>query len=130
LQEPDTAASAAQALISLLVEEEPYFPLGFAYGHLRDAAVSVFDLAGRGFANQEILEELAARKEMSNQVGQGGFEVHGRKCTAGEAACGVMGGGARWDMLEELAARKEMSNQEGRSGLRWGGVGRRPGRAG
>lgn len=47
-QEPDTAASAAQALVSLVAREERYFPLGFAYGHLRDAAVSVFDLAGRG----------------------------------------------------------------------------------
>lgn len=47
-QEPDTAASAAQALISLVTREERFFPLGFAYGHLRDAAVSVFDLAGRG----------------------------------------------------------------------------------
>lgn len=38
-QEPDTAASAAQALISLVAKEERYFPLGFAYGHIRDAAV-------------------------------------------------------------------------------------------
>ncbi|KAL4424856.1 hypothetical protein ABPG77_011106 [Micractinium sp. CCAP 211/92] len=68
VQEPDTAASAAQALISLVAREERYFPLGFAYGHLRDAAVSVFDLAGRGFASQEILEELAARNAMSSKV--------------------------------------------------------------
>lgn len=40
MQEPDTAASAAQALISLVAAEERYFPLGFAYGHIRDAAVS------------------------------------------------------------------------------------------
>lgn len=31
--------------------------------------VSVADLAGRGFASQEILEELAARDELSNKVG-------------------------------------------------------------
>jgi hypothetical protein len=68
VQEPDTAASAAQALISLVAAEERYFPLGFAYGHVRDAAVSVADLAGRGFASQEILEELAARDELSNKV--------------------------------------------------------------
>ncbi|KAL4421350.1 hypothetical protein ABPG75_010641 [Micractinium tetrahymenae] len=68
VQEPDTAASAAQALISLVTREEGSFPLGFAYGHLRDAAVSVFDLAGRGFASQEILEELAARNAMSSKV--------------------------------------------------------------
>lgn len=30
--------------------------------------VSVADLAGRGFASQEILEELAARDELSNKV--------------------------------------------------------------
>lgn len=107
-QEPDTSACAAQALIGLITAHEPYFPLGFAYGHIRDAAVrgraprrpgspqlapappcpplnhnslptlsthtlppsqvSVADLAGRGFANQEILEELAARDELSNKV--------------------------------------------------------------
>lgn len=30
--------------------------------------VSVADLAGRGFASQEILEELAARDELSNKA--------------------------------------------------------------
>ena len=47
---------------------EAYFPLGYAHGHVRDAAVSVPDLAGRGFANQEILEELASRGELSKKV--------------------------------------------------------------
>lgn len=32
LQEPDTSAAAAQALVSLVAAEQAYFPLGFAYG--------------------------------------------------------------------------------------------------
>jgi hypothetical protein len=36
---------------------------------VRDAAISVPDLAGRGFASQELLEELASRSELSNKVG-------------------------------------------------------------
>lgn len=40
------------------------------------------DLAGRGFASQEILEELAARDELSNKVGgfccQGGVQFAAR----------------------------------------------------
>lgn len=39
-QEPDTSASSVQALICMLSADEAFFPLGFAYGHLRDAAVS------------------------------------------------------------------------------------------
>ena len=51
VQEPDTAASAAQALISLVAAEERYFPLGFAYGHIRDAAVSVHHALGLQFVH-------------------------------------------------------------------------------
>lgn len=45
-----------------------YFPLGFAYGHLPGHAVSFADQMGRGFAAQQLLEELAARKELSAKV--------------------------------------------------------------
>lgn len=135
-QEPDTAASAAQALIGLLVANEHFFPLGFAYGHVRDAAVrerrdgpgreaggseaaacslhavfararaftaftpalhacppthargppmqvSVADLAGRGFASQEILEELAARDDLSNKARHRRVEPRASPCFFG-----------------------------------------------
>jgi hypothetical protein len=53
-----------------LVSENPlYFPLGFAYGHLSGLAASFPEQMGRGFAAQQLLEELAARKELSKKVG-------------------------------------------------------------
>lgn len=46
---------------------------GFAYGHLGGKMVAVSGHMGRGMAAQQILEELASRKELGNKV-RGGLE--------------------------------------------------------
>ena len=67
-QEPDASAASIDALVTLVAENPLYFPLGFAYGHLPGYAVSFPEQTGRGFAAQQILEELASRKELSKRV--------------------------------------------------------------
>ncbi|GAB4820000.1 hypothetical protein N2152v2_007046 [Parachlorella kessleri] len=68
VQEPDASAAAVSALARLVAEHSTYFPLGFAYGHLSGLGINFPDQNGRGFASQQILEELQARKELSNKV--------------------------------------------------------------
>eukprot|EP00887_Chlorella_sp_A99_P004784 scaffold4.g4784.t1 len=71
LQEPDAAASSVDAIVRLVTQAEAYFPLGFCYGHVAGAGVSILDLGGRGFASQELLEELAARSDLSARASEG-----------------------------------------------------------
>jgi hypothetical protein len=40
----------------------------FAYGHANGAGASIWDLGGRGFASQELLEELASASDLSARV--------------------------------------------------------------
>lgn len=68
VQEPDCASSAIDALCRLVDTYQRYFPLGFAYGHLSGVGLSALDLSGRGFASQQIVEELAARSKLSERA--------------------------------------------------------------
>ena len=68
VQEPDCASSAVDALCRLVDTHQRYFPLGFAYGHLSGVGLSALDLSGRGFASQQIVEELAARSKLSERA--------------------------------------------------------------
>jgi len=68
VQEPDCASSAVDALCRLVDTYQRYFPLGFAYGHLSGVGLSALDLSGRGFASQQIVEELAARSKLSERA--------------------------------------------------------------
>lgn len=52
----------------LVAADPSYFPLGLAYGHCSGVAPSLLDLDGRGFASQEIIEELASRSDLSARV--------------------------------------------------------------
>ena len=68
VQEPDTAPSGIDALCALVAAHPRSFPLGFAYGHLSGKSVGFFDARGRGFASQQIVEEFAARKDLSGKA--------------------------------------------------------------
>lgn len=68
IQEPDASAAMVHALCTLVNANPMYLPLGFALGNVSGRAASFPDLAGRGFAAQALLEELASRKELSDRV--------------------------------------------------------------
>lgn len=42
---------------------------GFAYGGLPGFAVADLEVGGRGFANQQVIEELQARRDLRRKVG-------------------------------------------------------------
>ena len=56
--------ASVEALTTLVAAHLDQLTLGFAYGHFSGAAVPCIDLDGRGFASQEILEELASQNEL------------------------------------------------------------------
>lgn len=68
IQEPDASAAIVDALCKLVNDNPMYLPLGFAFGSVSGRAVSFPELSGRGFAAQQLLEELAANKELGTKV--------------------------------------------------------------
>lgn len=68
IQEPDAAPAGIDSLCQLVSEHPEYFPLGFAYGAVSGQAVTWLDAKGRGFANQQMVEELAARKDLAKKA--------------------------------------------------------------
>jgi hypothetical protein len=68
VQEPDAAPAGVDALCRLVAEYPSYFPLGFCYGHVSGRAVTWLDAKGRGFATQQLVEELAARKNLAGKA--------------------------------------------------------------
>ncbi len=42
----------------------------FAYGHLGDTTLPFFEVNGKGFAAQSVIEELQARRALSSKVRQ------------------------------------------------------------
>eukprot|EP00798_Chlamydomonas_sp_ICE-L_P026400 gene26400-17497_t len=68
VQEPDASPSSVEALVRLTNANSQHLALGFAYGHLRNKAVAVMAHEGRGFAAQQLLEELSAQKRLNNKV--------------------------------------------------------------
>lgn len=68
IQEPDASPANVDALCSLVNQQPIYLPLGFAFGNVSGTTVTFPDLMGRGFAAQQLLEELAAKKELGAKV--------------------------------------------------------------
>ena len=68
VQEPDASPASIDALCRLVSEHPEYFPLGFAYGGVSGRAVSWLDARGRGFASQQLVEELAAMRDLSKKA--------------------------------------------------------------
>jgi hypothetical protein len=68
IQEPDASPASIDALTRLVASNPDFFPLGFAYGHLSGVGAGLADLSGRGFASQQLVEELGARKNLSDKV--------------------------------------------------------------
>eukprot|EP00873_Tetraselmis_striata_P004735 jgi/Tetstr1/424999/TSEL_015467.t2 len=68
IQEPDCSTACCDALTQLVNKHPEMFPLGFAYGHVPSVSLGYVSQTGRGFAAQQLLEELAAREALSNKV--------------------------------------------------------------
>ena len=68
LQEADAGAAAVDALTRAVISYAPIFPLGFAYGGLPGLAIAALSQAGRGFAAQQTVDELAARRSLAKRA--------------------------------------------------------------
>lgn len=68
IQEPDASPANVDALCALVNHQPIYLPLGFAFGNVSGTTAAFADLQGRGFAAQQLLEELAAKKELGAKV--------------------------------------------------------------
>lgn len=69
IQEPDASPANVDALCALVNQQPVYLPLGFAFGNVSGTTAAFADMQGRGFAAQQLLEELAAKKELGVKVG-------------------------------------------------------------
>ncbi len=69
------------ALCALVNQQPIYLPLGFAFGNVAGTTAAFPDLIGRGFAAQQLLEELDANKELGAKVQQRIEEGQHRRAT-------------------------------------------------